>query len=183
MPEPLTIALGLAAAWALLSGGGTPVADSVADKWIGDSQAAPRALRRKAMRAVEREFRAAGIVYPPAIAAALVNAKAESGLNPLAIGDSGASVGMFQLNKWGAGHDMTVEARQDPAVNAQTMLQREVLAKTGRRFREAIERRADVGELAYLFCYDLERPKNREGDAKERAALARAMFPQYAAQA
>lgn len=189
MPEPLTIALGVAAAWALLSGGGTPVADSVADKYVPDREpgtkggAARTAEKRANLKTIEREFRSAGITYPPAIAAAMVNAYKESGWNHRATGDGGHSIGLFQLNDWGAGHDMTVEARQDPATNARTMLEREVLAKTGRRFREAIDRQADVGELAYLFCYDLERPANREGDAKERAALARAMFPQYARQA
>lgn len=52
----------------------------------------------------------------PLIALAL--AKAESGLNPNAIGDNGHSVGLFQLHDQGQGAGQSVAQRQDPQHNA-----------------------------------------------------------------
>lgn len=49
---------------------------------------------------------------PPNItAAAIVNAIAESKLNPEAIGDGGKSVGAFQLHKSGLGKNLSVDER------------------------------------------------------------------------
>lgn len=56
----------------------------------------------------------------PIIALAL--AKAESGLNPRAVGDQGHSVGLFQLHDQGQGAGMSVAQRQDPQANADTFL-------------------------------------------------------------
>lgn len=55
--------------------------------------------------------------------AAVANAYAESRLDPLAIGDGGASVGLFQLHADGAGAGLSVEARQDPRTNTLRILQ------------------------------------------------------------
>lgn len=56
----------------------------------------------------------------PLIAASL--AKAESGFNPAAVGDAGASVGLFQLHERGQGAGMGA-ARLDPWVNAVKFLE------------------------------------------------------------
>lgn len=111
-----------------------------------------------------------------AIAAAVTNAYAESGLNPLASGDGGHSIGLFQLNDWGAGSGMTVAYRQDPANNTRGIL-RVVNGKFGATFRQRAKDGAQVDELAAIFARDIERPADREGAARSRAALARAMFP------
>lgn len=112
-----------------------------------------------------------------AIAAAVTNAYAESGLNPLASGDGGHSIGLFQLNDWGAGQGLSVAYRQDPLNNTRTILSREVLKPRGATFRQRAKDGAQVDELAAIFARDIERPADREGAAKSRAALARAMFP------
>jgi hypothetical protein len=56
----------------------------------------------------------------PAIA--LATASLESRFNPNAIGDSGHSVGLFQLHDQGEGAGMSVAQREDPTVNAQIAL-------------------------------------------------------------
>ena len=53
---------------------------------------------------------------------ALAIAQQESGFNPNAIGDSGNSVGLFQLNIMGEGAGMTVAQREDPETNARIAL-------------------------------------------------------------
>jgi hypothetical protein len=59
---------------------------------------------------------------PLALAEAI--AYTESGYNPNAIGDSGQSVGLYQLNSSGEGAGMTVVAREDPYQNALIALSR-----------------------------------------------------------
>lgn len=123
---------------------------------------------------IEREFVAAGYSLPVA-AAAVVNAYAESGLNPLAIGDKGNSVGLFQLNIRGAGAGMTTAARQDPLTNARTLIARErsALGKVaaGAAAGEGIPR------LAALFSTYVERPANKPLAESTRSALALRLFP------
>tara|TARA_Y100000034_G_C6897285_1_gene414003 strand:- start:1115 stop:3154 length:2040 start_codon:yes stop_codon:yes gene_type:complete len=131
--------------------------------------------KKNAAAVIEREMSNAGLSSPE-IAAAIVNAYAESGLNPNAIGDGGNSVGLFQLHIRGAGHGMSVQARRDPAINTQTILKREVLARRGRKFRAAAANGASIGELAAIFSRDIERPKDKEGNMRKRRALAKKMF-------
>lgn len=123
---------------------------------------------------IGQEFAEAGL-SERAQAAAVANAYHESGLNPLASGDSGNSIGLFQLNKYGAGHDMTVESRQDPLTNIRTILDREVLAKRGAAFRAADIAGASASTLAAIFSRDIERPAADHGAA--RGATAASMFP------
>ena len=124
---------------------------------------------------IQSEFAQAGF-GANAIAAAVTNAYAESGLNPLASGDGGHSIGLFQLNDWGAGAGMTVAYRHDPTNNTRGIL-RVVKGKFGADFRRRAAEGAQADELAAIFARDIERPADREGAAKSRAALARAMFP------
>jgi hypothetical protein len=49
---------------------------------------------------------------------AMATVQQESGGNPNAVGDSGHSVGLFQLNDQGEGAGMSVAAREDPRANA-----------------------------------------------------------------
>lgn len=53
---------------------------------------------------------------------ALAIAKQESGLDPMAIGDGGHSVGLFQLNDQGEGAGMSVADRQNAETNARIAL-------------------------------------------------------------
>jgi hypothetical protein len=125
-------------------------------------------------RLILREFVLAG--YPTAIAlAAVVNAKAESNLNPLAVGDNGASIGLFQLYERGAGAGMTVEQRQDPATNTRRIIQE--VRTYGGPMMQAYQAGASLADLAGLFARDIERPADRTGEQIRRAAMARSLFP------
>lgn len=54
--------------------------------------------------------------------ALVVNAWHESRLDPMAIGDNGDSVGLYQLNRKGGGSGMTVAERQDVTTSTLRML-------------------------------------------------------------
>lgn len=124
-----------------------------------------------------REFAAAG--WKPAVAAAaVVNAYAESGLNPLAVGDGGKSVGLFQLHESGGGAGMSVAQRQDPTLNTRRIIEE---AAKAYRFRAIAAFSDDIPVLAAAFSTYVERPKDKAGEEIKRAALARTLYP-YGAQ-
>lgn len=113
---------------------------------------------------------------PEVIAAALVNAVAESGLNPNAVGDSGASVGLFQLHERGAGKGMSVAARKDPVTNTKRIA--EEYDRYGGSIRAAYAAgERNVGKLAGMWSTYIERPADKAGEATRRAARAAKMFP------
>ncbi|MDP3772645.1 MAG: hypothetical protein Q8Q85_00075 [Gemmatimonadales bacterium] len=146
----------------------------VADRAVGLS-----AGQLAAARVIEREFVAAK--YPPGvIAAAIVNAYAESGLNPAASGDKARSIGLFQLHEKGAGAGMTAAQRADPVTNTRRILG-VVQGSYGRRLRELAllsgGHPAAVAKLAAVFSTDIERPANTALAEMHRAALAWRLFP------
>ena len=107
---------------------------------------------------IEEEFKAVGL-QNSIIAAAIINAYVESGLNAgNARGDGGSSVGLFQLHSRGAGRGLSVEERKDPRINTRTILNREVLTKRGDRLRAEAGSGANVQKLAIIFSQDIERP-------------------------
>ncbi len=110
------------------------------------------------------------------IAAAIVNAYKESGLNASAIGDHGNSIGLFQLNINGAGHHMSVEERQDPVTNTKTIIEREVLGSFGRVLIARAKAGATVTELAAVFSKYIERPRDVYGAMQARSKSALKMF-------
>lgn len=124
---------------------------------------------------IEEEFLAAGLPRSVA-AAAIVNAKAESQLRPWASGDSGHSIGLFQLHDKGGGHGMSVEERSDARTNIQTILKREVLGKMGATLRARAESGASVSELAAIFSRDIERPRDKRGEMDKRAKMTARLF-------
>lgn len=135
--------------------------------------------QRKMAQLIANEFKAAG--FPPvAQAAAIVNAWVESKLNPEAVGDSGHSIGLFQLHDKGGGAGLSVEYRANPVNNTRTILEREVLGHFGKRFRQRVADGAKVGELAAIFSQDIERPADVEGNKALRASLAEQWFPSLA---
>lgn len=132
-----------------------------------------------AARVIEEEFRKhlTGKLEPlalnNAIAAAIANAIRESGLDPNIGGDGGNSIGLFQLNYHGGGAGLYaqhgekwVQYAQDPHVNTSEMINREVLGKFGQRFMSRAAAGASAAELAGIFAYDMERPKDKTGAAK-----------------
>lgn len=119
---------------------------------------------------IVRRFRAAGLSDSVA-AAAIVNAWAESSLNPNAMSPAGTAVGLFQLHDNGAGHGMSIASRKDPATNTDKIIQ-EIKGHFGRTLLERARQGASVWELTKLFTVHIERPgdANRRGD--ERASIA-----------
>lgn len=133
--------------------------------------------QRAVARVIEREFLAAGFV-PEVAAAAIVNAIAESGLNPNAVGDRGASVGLFQLHERGGGAGMSVEERKDPVKNTRRIIRE---ARRAHGFMWLVGRGVrDLSQLASAFSTYVERPADKVGEAFRRAALAAKHFPTLA---
>lgn len=143
---------------------------SLAQEAVGLSPA-----QRKMVALIEQRFAEAGWSSDVA-AAAVVNATAESGLDPKAIDASGKCVGLFQLNIDGAGAGLSVEARQNPETNIRVILVKE-MKKRGQRIEDAADQGADVAELSAMFCRLIERPSNAEKRCAARANRARKLFP------
>jgi len=68
--------------------------------------------------AIQQAAAANGVPLPLALAVAYV----ESGFNPNASGDSGHSIGLYQLNDQGEGAEMTLAQKTDPLTNANKAL-------------------------------------------------------------
>ena len=132
--------------------------------------------QRSMMDIIEQEFTSAG--YPrEAAAAAIVNAIAESALNPAIAGDGGKSVGLFQLHERGGGKGMSVRQRQDPRLNTRRIIE-ESRRGQGIAFQQAVSAgERDIGKLAGIFAYYVERPADQAGERDRRAAAARRIFP------
>ena len=118
-------------------------------------------------RRVEAQLIEAGI-HPRMARAAVVNAYAESGLNPFAVGDHGMSVGIFQLRTGGLGHKMTVEqrmnVRKSTARVARAVLKDESLMKMQRDC-------ASLSDMVKAFTIRIERPKDAKRKARQRAEM------------
>lgn len=124
---------------------------------------------------IEAAFSGAGYSLATT-AAAVVNAYAESRLNPLAVGDSGRSIGLFQLNTVkGAGIGYTRDQLVNPERNASVLLAREARALA--KVESEAAAGASVASLAGSFSRLVERPKDTVGAALARAALTARLFP------
>lgn len=142
---------------------------------IADTVIGLTATQRKYAAIIERILSSKG-VPPEIIAGAIVNAKAESSLNPKAIGDGGNSVGLFQLHKNGGGKGMSVAERQDPEKNT-LRIYKEYLTY-GKPLRDAYAKGdRSVATYAALWSTYIERPADKVGEAKRRAKAALALFP------
>lgn len=123
---------------------------------------------------IESAFFSAG--YPLSVAAAaVVNAYAESTLNPKAVGDSGRSVGLFQLSTRGAGAGMSVASRQDPATNIRTLLAREKRALG--KVKALADGGAALSDVVAAFSTLVERPGNKPYEELRRKVLLARLFP------
>ena len=167
--------VGLLVAAKAFAGGATPMADS--------AQFSPTvAKRRKNAQTIERVLRSNGYDYRT-VGAAIANAIGESGLNPDAVGDSGHSVGVFQLHDQGGGHGMTHAQRSDVATATQALIDRELRSgsKHGRNWREVADNPASsLGDLTEAWCRFVERPKNQDADSASRRAIAAKLWPELA---
>lgn len=132
------------------------------------------ASQRAMAEIIEREFVRAG--YPLIVAAAaIVNAYAESGLDPKAVGDSGRSIGLMQLNERGAGRGLTVAQRQDPTTNVRTLIARETKALA--KVKKLADEGASLPSVTGAFCSLVERPSDKAAKATYRAGLSYRFFP------
>ncbi len=102
--------------------------------------------------------------------AAVINALAESGLNPTIVGDNGHSVGIFQLNDRGLGNKMSVEQRKNTRKSsekiARTLLKDKYIMNLSRSC-------ADLEFLVEQFARRIMRPSNIELRVVERRKLAK----------
>jgi len=149
------------------------------DLEAGLSTAQSIAQRLKNANLIVVQFLRAG--YPLGIAlAAVTNARHESDLSNYAAGDSGHSVGLFQLYDSGAGAGMTIEERQDPKTNTKRIIEETDIygVKNYRDGRtnliDAYNQGATVAELSLIFGRDIERPANA-GEGRD--GTARKLFP------
>lgn len=140
--------------------------------WTSRMKGLSSAQRSVAERA-ETALRTAG-VPDEVIPGALANAWAESRLNPLAVGDRGKSVGIWQLRDPGAGSGMSVAARQDVEVSTRRIAEVYAKSAAAKAYR-AGERRLD--ELSRLWCVHVERPSGASAKGAKRAELVSIFWP------
>jgi hypothetical protein len=108
------------------------------------------------------------------IAAAIVNAIAESSLNPDAIGDGGKAVGAFQLHKKGLGKNLSVDDRKNIYTNTNVIgIQ---ILKNNKLFA-LNENGEEIPELSAVFAEEIMRPANIEDRKEERRKIANKIFP------
>ena len=106
------------------------------------------------------------------IMGAIINAYAESRLNPRAVGP-GNTHGVFQLLPSGLGHDMTI----DQMHNVNASVDRVVVAiKKSKKMMKAGQSEVDLENIVKVFCAEIERPKDKQLRAMERAALFRKLI-------
>jgi len=101
------------------------------------------------------------------IMGAIVNAYAESKLDPRAVGP-GNTRGVFQLLPGGLGHDMTIGQMHDVNASADRIA---MAIKKNRKMMIAGQSEADLDNITKVFCNEIERPKNKEFRASERVAM------------
>ena len=105
------------------------------------------------------------------IMGAIINAYAESRLNPRAIGP-GNTHGIFQLLPSGLGHGMTI----DQMHNVNASVDRVAAAiKKNSKMMIAGQSETDLENITKVFCTEIERPKNKALRASERVAILRAL--------
>lgn len=97
------------------------------------------------------------------------------------------SVGIFQCNDRGAGKGKSARYRMDAANNSNLIID-EYERSYGDRIRQMVSDGVDgygnpvsVGDFAYQWCYDIERPAAKDLDGQSRKNMALAAFPHLAA--
>lgn len=133
------------------------------------------APQREMVDLILREFRSAGFGAAVGMAA-VANAYAESGLNPVVkSGFAGEdSVGLFQLNSRGGGAGMSTAERQDPVLNTQRIISE--ARKASRFMSVANNPGATLADLVTAFCTYVERPANAAAESTKRIGIAQRLF-------
>ncbi len=107
-------------------------------------------------------------------AAAIVNAVAESKLNPFAIGDNGKAVGVFQLHSSGLGHKISNDLKKDININSNVIA---VQIIKNNKLLKTEQNGANISELTKIITKDIMRPSDVAEQMMIRSYLAKEMFP------
>jgi hypothetical protein len=119
---PIGAAASLAAAYWYLNAPGRSLSTGLADlESLLTGSLKLTAMQQAMADTIQDVFESEGLGW--LVPAAIANAYAESRLDPLAVGDGGASVGLFQLHVNGGGKGMSVEQRMDPVLNAKRIIE------------------------------------------------------------
>lgn len=133
------------------------------------------AAQKEMVDLILREFRSAGFGAAVGMAA-VANAYAESGLNPVVksgfVGED--SVGLFQLNARGGGAGMSTAERQDPVLNTRRIISE--ARKASRFMSVANDPSATLADLVTAFCIYVERPANAAAEGAKRVGIAQRIF-------
>jgi hypothetical protein len=130
--------------------------------------------QKKVSYIIEEEFSQMGIP-PNVIAAAIVNAIAESGLNPQAVGDKGKAVGTFQLHKNGLGNKLSVDDRKN-VYTSSNIIGVQILKNN--RLSILDEKNEKISVLTQVITEDIIRPDNIEVQKDKRSKLSKKIFPE-----
>jgi hypothetical protein len=114
-------------------------------------------------------------IPPNVIAAAIVNAIAESGLNPQAVGDKGKAVGTFQLHKNGLGNKLSVDDRRN-VYTSSNIIGVQILKNN--RLSILDEKNEKISVLTQVITEDIMRPDNIEVQKDKRSKLSKKIFPE-----
>ena len=107
-------------------------------------------------------------------AAAIVNAIAESRLNPNAIGDGGRAVGAFQLHKSGLGSNLSVKERTNVYTSANVI---GIQILKNNNLYDLENNNAFIPEITKTITEDIMRPDKLEEQKEKRSNLAKKIFP------
>lgn len=122
---------------------------------------------------IEQEFSEMKI-SPNITAAAIVNALAESRLNPQAIGDGGKSVGTFQLHKNGLGKNLSIAERTNVYTSANII---GIQILKNKKLYDLEENNALIPVMTSVITEEIMRPSNIEKEKEKRSKLAKQVFP------
>ena len=123
---------------------------------------------------IEEEFSEMGI-SPSVTAAAIVNAIAESGLDPEAIGDKGKAVGAFQLHKDGLGNKLSIDDRMN-VYTSSNIVGIQILKNN--RLNVLDDKNENISILTQVIAEDIMRPDNIEAQKTKRSRLSKKIFPE-----
>ena len=107
-------------------------------------------------------------------AAAIVNAIAESRLNPNAIGDGGRAVGAFQLHKSGLGSNLSVKERTNVYTSANVI---GIQILKNNNLYDLENNNAFIPDMTKTITEDIMRPDKLEEQKEKRSNLAKKIFP------
>ena len=117
-------------------------------------------------RGIERNLRSHGF-SDNLITGAIVNAYAESGLNPSAVGAAG-ELGIFQINPQGLGKKMKPHEMKDNKKSIDRII---VALKKNKKIMSLEKQDASATDHTIAFCTEIERPKDKLRKAKQRVKI------------